>query len=210
MARRTKDEAVRTRDAILDAAERVFYKHGVARTSLEEIAQAAKVTRGAVYWHFRDKIALCEAMMNRIFLPQEDVLERLAASESDTPLEDLKSACCHSLHMMASDKRRKRVVSIIMLRCEYVDEMAPMMKRRRACKDRMLERTERLFKQAQKVGHLSPHWSPHHAAIGLQAMIGGLINSALEGRKDFDLATTAPACIEAFFHSLSTPTRKSR
>ena len=66
MARRTKDEAEKTRNAILDAAEHVFNEHGVARTSLEEIARAANVTRGAVYWHFKDKIALCEAMLQRV------------------------------------------------------------------------------------------------------------------------------------------------
>src|ERR1700726_3022111 len=148
MARRTKDEAEQTRNAILDAAERVFYEHGVARTSLEEVARAAHVTRGAVYWHFRDKIALCEAMLERVFLPQEDVLERLAASETDSPLADLRKACSDSLKLMATDKRRRRVVSILMFRCEYVEEMAAIMKRRHQCKDRMLSRCMRLFERA--------------------------------------------------------------
>ena len=55
MARRTKEEALATRHALLDAAERVFGRRGVARTSLVEIAEEAGVTRGAVYWHFKDK-----------------------------------------------------------------------------------------------------------------------------------------------------------
>jgi TetR/AcrR family acrAB operon transcriptional repressor len=52
MARKTKEEAQETRNAILDAAELVFQEHGVSHTSLAEIAAAAGVTRGAVYWHF--------------------------------------------------------------------------------------------------------------------------------------------------------------
>ncbi|MDP1673909.1 MAG: TetR family transcriptional regulator, partial [Burkholderiales bacterium] len=55
MARRTKDEAVETRNQILDAAEKVFSARGVSRTSLADIAEAASVTRGAIYWHFKDK-----------------------------------------------------------------------------------------------------------------------------------------------------------
>jgi hypothetical protein len=204
MPRRTKDEAEQTRDAILNAAERVFYKFGVARTSLDEIAKAANVTRGAVYWHFRDKMALCEAMMNRVFLPQEDMLENLASSESETPLNDLKKACLHSLDIMMSDRQRRRVVTIIMLRCEYVDDMAPMMKRRRECKDRMLKRCERLFRRAQKLGHLSSQWTPRIAAINFQAMMNGLIFGILEGRKDFDIAKTVPSCVQMFFRSLTT------
>jgi AcrR family transcriptional regulator len=202
MPRRTKDEAEKTRDAILDAAEQIFYKHGVARTSLQQIAQAAKVTRGAVYWHFHDKIEIFDAMMSRVFLPQEDILERLATSGSDRPLDDLKKACSDSLRQMAGDKRRKRVISIVMHRCEYVEEMAPVMKRRRACKDRMLARSLKLMEQAAKLGQLSPRWTPRLAALSLQAMMSGLITSALEGRKDFDLATSAPDCLGAFFKSL--------
>src|SRR5580704_2647331 len=187
MVRRTKDEAEQTRDTILDAAERVFYKHGVARTSLEQIARAAKVTRGAVYWHFKDKLELCEAMMQRVFLPQEDILEQLAIQNSRTPLTDLKNACCHSLKLMATDKRRQRVVSILMFRCEYVEEMAAIMERRRQCKDRMFKRALKMFERARKLKQLPAHWPPHTAAVGLQALTAGLITSALEGRKDFDL-----------------------
>src|SRR3546814_1649852 len=53
--RRTKEEALETRESILDAAERIFFERGVSRTTLDQIARAASVTRGAVYWHFQNK-----------------------------------------------------------------------------------------------------------------------------------------------------------
>ena len=202
MARRTKDEAEKTRHTILDAAEQVFYKNGVARTSLEQIAQAAKVTRGAVYWHFRDKIEVFDGMMSRVFLPQEEILERLASGNSRHPLQDLKNACCDTLRHMGKDARRKRVASIMLLRCEYVEEMEAVLKRRRACKDRMLARSLVLMEQAQKLGHLAPAWTPHAAALTLQALMTGLIISALEGRKAFTFTKSAPTCLESFFKSL--------
>lgn len=202
MPRRSKDEAEKTRHAILDAAERVFYQHGVARSTLEQIAKVAKVTRGAVYWHFTDKIELFDAMMKRVFLPQEEILELLASGESPNPLTDLKKACREALTSIGKDARRKRVISIMMLRCEYVAEMEPILKRRRDCKDRMLARSIKLFQRAGKLGHLSPAWSPELAALSLQAMMTGLITGTLEGRKAFDFAKSAPACLEAFFQSL--------
>ena len=71
MARRTKEDADATRQALLDAAEAVFYAKGVGRASLAEIAQAAGATRGAIYWHFKDKVDLFNAMMDRVTLPLE-------------------------------------------------------------------------------------------------------------------------------------------
>ncbi|WP_303295791.1 TetR family transcriptional regulator, partial [Escherichia coli] len=55
MARKNKQEAQETRQHILDVALRLFSQQGVSSTSLGEIAKAAGVTRGAIYWHFKDK-----------------------------------------------------------------------------------------------------------------------------------------------------------
>jgi TetR/AcrR family acrAB operon transcriptional repressor len=74
MVRRTKEEAQETRARILDAAEQVFYDKGVANASLEEIAAAAQLTRGAIYWHFKDKAELFDAMMCRVVMPAEEML----------------------------------------------------------------------------------------------------------------------------------------
>ena len=66
--RRTKEEAAQTRAALLDAAEQLFAERGVSRTSLADIAAAAGVTRGAVYWHFRNKSELLDAINSEMLL----------------------------------------------------------------------------------------------------------------------------------------------
>ena len=58
MARRTKEDAEATRNKLLDAAAEVFFAKGVAGASLSEVAQAAGLTRGAIYWHFKDNFAV--------------------------------------------------------------------------------------------------------------------------------------------------------
>jgi TetR/AcrR family acrAB operon transcriptional repressor len=62
MVRKTKAAALATRNSILDAAERMFCTRGVARTSLHEIADRKGLTRGAVYWHFKGKYDLLQAL----------------------------------------------------------------------------------------------------------------------------------------------------
>ncbi|HGY3917735.1 TPA: TetR family transcriptional regulator, partial [Pseudomonas aeruginosa] len=49
MARKTKEESQKTRDGILDAAERVFLEKGVGTTAMADLADAAGVSRGAVW-----------------------------------------------------------------------------------------------------------------------------------------------------------------
>src|SRR5262245_13542624 len=90
VVRRTKDEAQETRNAILDAAEQPFSERGVSRTSLEDIAHAAGVTRGAIYWHFKDKSDLFAAMVNRVTLPMEAMVARSSDDAVADPLASLK------------------------------------------------------------------------------------------------------------------------
>ena len=82
--RRTKEEALETRNRILDSAEQVFMEKGVSNTSLAQLAEAAGVTRGAIYWHFKNKADLFDAMMSRVVLPMEE----MAARAGDDNLED--------------------------------------------------------------------------------------------------------------------------
>ena len=77
MVRKTKEEAQETRNAILDAAERVFLERGVSHTSLAEIAAAAGVTRGAIYWHFANKSDVFDALFERVFAPLEERFEAM-------------------------------------------------------------------------------------------------------------------------------------
>ena len=51
-----------TRRAVLDAARSLFGRKGYAQTSVDEIAAAARVTKGAVYHHFAGKEALFRAV----------------------------------------------------------------------------------------------------------------------------------------------------
>ena len=69
MARRTKAEAQETRHAIMQAAMRQFSQQGWAATSLAAVASEAGVTRGAIYWHFKNKAELLMALWQELCEP---------------------------------------------------------------------------------------------------------------------------------------------
>jgi AcrR family transcriptional regulator len=60
-ARRKKD----SRESILQAAEEIVARHGPAHLTLETAANEAKVSKGGLFYHFRSKEALLEAMIRR-------------------------------------------------------------------------------------------------------------------------------------------------
>lgn len=82
--RRTKEDSEKTRTAILLAAEELFLEKGVSHTSLEQIARAAGVTRGAVYWHFQNKAHLFNEMLNQVRLPPEQLTGACPAAMAAT------------------------------------------------------------------------------------------------------------------------------
>ena len=94
MARRSKEDALATRHSLLDAAEHVFLAQGVAGTSLNDIAVAAGTTRGAIYWHFKDKADLFNAMMDRVLMP----LHLATAVDDQAPSGDPLPALKRALH----------------------------------------------------------------------------------------------------------------
>lgn len=65
VSRKAAQSAV-TREAILTSCLQLFAKHGFASTSIDMIASAAGITKGAVYWHFTSKDALFEAILELI------------------------------------------------------------------------------------------------------------------------------------------------
>ena len=93
MVRRTKEEAQETRAQIIEAAERAFYKRGVARTTLADIAELAGVTRGAIYWHFNNKAELVQALLDSLH-ETHDHLARASESEDELTRSAACASCC--------------------------------------------------------------------------------------------------------------------
>ena len=62
--RRTKEDAEQTRKAILASAMDIFYEKGYSKTTFDEIAKRINLTKGAVYWYFRNKPDIVAALIN--------------------------------------------------------------------------------------------------------------------------------------------------
>ena len=203
MARRTREEALETRNRLIDAAESVFHDKGVARASLEEIAAKARVTRGAVYWHFKDKAELFDAMMQRVVLPAEDMLERAGGHGESDPLELLRRATVDVLLRTANDARVQRVFEIAYHKCEYVGDAAGVRDRHIASQNECLKTIEAGFRACIRLGHLPASVKPRIAAIGAMSLVSGLIANWVLDPKSFSLRLHAESLVDFYFRGLA-------
>ena len=204
MARRTKEEAAATRDSILDAAEKLFVEQGVSRTTLQHIATAAGVTRGAIYWHFDDKGALFNAMMERAILPLEAEMQVLDQAESEDPLVDLRNHMLAVLDRTVNDPGARRVFEIATLKVEFVGEMDAVRQRRKDNMANWMTRAERRIGLAADKGLISRQVDPSRVALALWIMIDGLIRNWMFDPQDFDLIALGKCVIDPYLDGLRT------
>lgn len=95
--RRTKAEAEQTRQDILHISLQLFDEQGYAATSLVQIAKQAGLTRGAIYWHFKDKADILCALGEHYLQPH---IQRMAqALHHDNSWQE----CCETLISLFSD-----------------------------------------------------------------------------------------------------------
>jgi TetR/AcrR family acrAB operon transcriptional repressor len=202
MARRTKEEAAATRDSILDAAEKLFVEQGVSRTTLQHIASAAGVTRGAIYWHFDDKGALFNAMMERAILPLEAEMQVLDQAESEDPLGDLRNYMLAVLRRTVEDPGARRVFEIATLKVEFVGEMDAVRQRRQQNMAGWMSRAEGRIRAAAEKGLIGGQVEPGNIALALWIMIDGLIRTWMFDPQGFDLLQIGRCVIDPYLDGL--------
>lgn len=202
MARRTKEDAEATRNALLDAAERVFYDKGVSRASLDDIAREAGATRGAIYWHFKDKVDLFAAMLERVTLPLEQSPAEGGAGVLVDPLLQLRAMLHDVLHAVVHDERARRVFEIAMYKVEYAQELLAVRDRHVGVCDGFRCKLEVALLAAARARGLALSVPCDVATLGLWALFDGLLQGWILRQGDFDLLAVGRVTIDVYLRGL--------
>ncbi|WP_447928355.1 TetR family transcriptional regulator [Vreelandella sp. EE27] len=195
MARKTKAEAAATREALLNAAEEVFFDKGVARTSLEQVARHAGVTRGAVYWHFKNKGDLFMGLVERVRMPFQSLVEEVKNVDPNvSPVDAIQLACLAGMRRLEQPSHR-RILSILLHRCEFFSDINPLEMQNEIneeCFNEMLC----LFKMASQQQQLREGVTPEVATRLVQATLGGLFHDWLRAPESYSLSERGAEIIE--------------
>ncbi len=87
--RKTKEEAEETKKKIVESAVELFETNGYQATRIEDVAEKAGLTRGAVYWHFKTKVDLYEYIL-AMFEKRLDKLIEESSQQTESPMSRLR------------------------------------------------------------------------------------------------------------------------
>lgn len=200
--RRTKAEAQATREAICAAALDLFYEHGVARTTLEQIAQAAGVTRGAIYHHFRNKAELFEAIHQQAVLPMQDVANAIFSDDGPNALQRLERFCVESLLRLHKDAEVRRRFAVILLKCEATPDTEALLARMQTAKKESTQRLAAFFARKRERGSLPGKSDPRLLALGLHDYMTGLFTGYLRSPDSYRMPEDAENLVQHYFAPL--------
>lgn len=185
MVRKTKEDAELTRLSIIDAARIVFLARGVSRTTLEHIATQAEVTRGAVYWHFKNKAEIFHALRDQAFLPLIDRMDDMLAVENtndktsnkqEDPLTQIENSLCRTIVELNSDLQMRQTYEIMMIKCEYVEDFATVLQEILNNCSSITEKIQLAYERAKSLNLLSGSHSPRALALDTHLFFSGLLH----------------------------------
>jgi TetR/AcrR family acrAB operon transcriptional repressor len=198
--RRTKEDSERTRRRIIAAARRVFARQGVRRTTLEEVARAAGVTRGAIYWHFAGKTDLFYAMREQVLLPTIDTGFAASGADAADPLGSAERFL-HGVIASLDDPAARETFRIMGFKCEYVGELGRELRRQRNRCAELTGKLAQVYRRARRAGQLRAGLTPAPAASATCSFLIGLVRLWLMDKTRGPVRGAADAIIKAHIDS---------
>lgn len=202
MVRRTKEEAEETRKNILDAAVSSFYEKGVAQATLEDIAEAAGVTRGAVYWHFKNKQEIVAALHEELHRPLFNMVIEDLETDGPEPLKQLEALYIRLLNQLVMDEAKHRILSVFITKCDYTGDMECFLERQTCQKQQGIDIFTTYFQRAIARGQLSENSDARILALSAMCFLSGICNEYLRHPGVINIKADGPALVAQFFKSV--------
>lgn len=188
--RRTKEAAEQTRLKVIAAALELFSRNGYSGTTLAMIAEAAGFSRGPIYWHFRNKVELYEAVLGYSQRPLE-ALMRECRTRADTPSAALEHFVRQWFRLLLDDTWHRQSFEILLNKTELTDQLADTLRRERELTRQMVQLLSELIEAGQAGGQLPAGPPPRSLAVLLYSGLMGVTHTWLFSPRLFSLREEA-------------------
>jgi TetR/AcrR family acrAB operon transcriptional repressor len=170
--KKTKDEAEITKNLIIEKAVELFKLQGFASTTLEEIAQQAKVTRGAIYWHFKDKLDIVDDLVETEHQKLSQLLKDLF-NEDLPPYTKLEKIITGIVKNFFTHKSFRNFIDLTWFKIEYT-QLSKLKTTKAELNTYFINNLKILINEAQIIGDINAEVSAQDVALTLTNMINGM------------------------------------
>jgi AcrR family transcriptional regulator len=196
--RRTQEEAEQTRQDLLDAALTMFSQKGYTATRLEDVAQSAGVTRGAIYYHFGSKAELFSALIEEANKIGNSAIDR-AISEGGTFTQIVSRILVYTFYLLEDDRRFREVMAL-----QLTSPDVEVLSQRRYDEARELVASiSEFFNVIIAQGELREGLDPVVAARAFLGYQNGLASLWLFNRDAFSIKASAAELAQVFVHGIA-------
>jgi TetR/AcrR family acrAB operon transcriptional repressor len=189
--RRTKEDAEKTRQTVLEAALTLFSRDGYSLTTLSRIAKEAGCSRGPIYWHFQTKDDLYEAVLTYSQEPLEGLVAECTGMR-ETPVEAMDHFVERWLGLLANNRKYRQSFEILLNKTELTDAMSRTLKRERALTDSIISLFQDLVAQAVEHGSIAADEDPKGLGLLSYTYLMGITQTWLFSPKLFSLKEETP------------------
>ena len=196
--RRTKAQAARTREDIVEAALACFDRYGISNSTLEQIACAAGVSKGAVYHHFAGKREILAEIREQVSLPLLDEADTaLLARGEPAALDRIEHFLTGILAGLEGDPRKRLALTVMQFRCEYVGPLGEELGTTVRNIERLTKALEGAYRESRAAGELASGLSPRIAAVETMMFMNGLLRLWIVHGSRSSIRRNARAAIKA-------------
>jgi TetR/AcrR family transcriptional regulator, acrAB operon repressor len=188
--RRTKEEAVVTRDTLLEAALTLFSTKGYAATSIDDITKVAGLTRGALYYHFQSKADLYNILVEEVSANGVNIVEQ-AVAEGGTFTEILKRIFVRQLTFIENDKKARAVMELALFKTGSHPELQTGRERQIEAGKAMIDGIAQAMQIGVLSGELRNDITPKEMALSFLAFQNGIIYMWFTSPTSFSLKASA-------------------
>ena len=200
--RRTKEEAEVTRKTLLDAGLKVFSRKGYADTTLDDIAEEAGVTRGAIYHHFGGKAELYNHVIDDGWKRIMPAIER-GIAEGSTGLEQLQRSFIYFVKFAVEDETFRAINELMLFKTPMAEELEEGMEMKRLGTGEGVHNVAEFVRKGIEDGSIRPDVNPLDVGIMLITLQNGLVAMWLLDPTLFSIAERAEAIADIFFSGLA-------
>lgn len=199
--KRTKEEALVTRENLLSAGLRVFSRRGYSSTRLEDIAEEADVTRGAIYHHFGSKENLYKTLISE----RSEGINKLAENilgEDLSPSRKMKELLVRLLEYGEENAEYRALLELVLYKVEHVEGLSSLVKQTVDGRRSLAKFIEGLIREAIDAKVFRADIDPRVASYAFIAYLNGVGLIWIQDPESFSIAHDADQLAEALFQGL--------